>query len=76
MSVDPNIDYGSHDPDDNTELPDDPRIRKAQETEARIRAVLATKENPLSDSEGTAARMRKSSRQFSEKTAEDADDTE
>lgn len=51
MSVDPNLDYGSHDPSDCAELSDDPRIRSGQEREARMRAALATKEDPLRDDE-------------------------
>lgn len=59
MSVDPNIDYSSHDPEDNEEPSDDPRIREAQEYEARMRRLLATKEDPLRDSETTSERMRR-----------------
>jgi hypothetical protein len=59
MTVDPHIDYESHDPDDEEELSENPDIRAAQEYEARIRKVLATKDNPLSDGDSTAARMRK-----------------
>ena len=51
MPVDPHIDYLAHDPEDGEELSDDPKIREAQELEARMRRALATKENPLSDSE-------------------------
>lgn len=60
MSVDPNIDYTSHDPEDREELSDNPRIRAAQEQEARLRRALATKENPLRDGERTIDRLRAS----------------
>jgi hypothetical protein len=70
MSVDPNIDYSSHDPDDSEELSDDPRIRAAQELEAHIRRALATKENPLRDNESTAQRLRRSR---SDTSADEAD---
>lgn len=59
MSVDPNIDYGSHDPKDREELSDNPQIREVQELEARMRRALASKENPLSDDESTAERLRR-----------------
>ncbi|HIY24309.1 MAG TPA: hypothetical protein H9837_08405 [Candidatus Brachybacterium merdigallinarum] len=59
MSVDPNIDFGSHDPEDREELSDDPRIREVQELEARMRRALATKDDPLSDSETTRERLRR-----------------
>jgi hypothetical protein len=59
MSVDPNIDYGSHDPKDREELSDDPRIHEVQELEARMRRALASKDDPLSDSESTAERLRR-----------------
>lgn len=59
MSVDPNIDYSSHDPEDGDELSDDPRIREAQLLERRMRAALATKEDPLSDSETTSDRLKR-----------------
>lgn len=58
MSVDPNIDYSSHDPEDKEELSDDPRLRQVQELEARLRAALATKENPMHDDERTIDRLR------------------
>lgn len=59
MSVDPNIDYSSHDPEDTEQLSEDPRIREAQEYEARMRRLLATKEDPLRDSESTTERIRR-----------------
>lgn len=59
MSVDPNIDYRSHDPLDGEELSDDPRIRAGQEREARMRAALATKDNPLRDDETMHERLRR-----------------
>lgn len=60
MSVDPYIDYDSHDPHDSDELSEDPRIRDAQLLERRMRAALATKENPMHDGERTADRLRRS----------------
>ncbi|PWH05423.1 hypothetical protein DEO23_12635 [Brachybacterium endophyticum] len=57
MSLDPNIDYHSHDPEDGKDLSDDPAIREAQELEARMRQALATKEDPLREGESTSARM-------------------
>ena len=74
MSVDPNIDYSSHDPEDNEELSDDPRIREAQEYEARMRRALATKENPLRDDETTSERLKRLEREHQEKNA--AQDTD
>ncbi|GAA4526141.1 hypothetical protein GCM10023160_20300 [Brachybacterium paraconglomeratum] len=59
MSVDPNIDYHAHDPEDGEELSEDPRIREAQELEARMRRALATKEDPLRDDESTSERLRR-----------------
>ncbi|MFQ6484747.1 hypothetical protein [Brachybacterium epidermidis] len=67
MSVDPNIDYSSHDPKDNEELSDDPRIREAQEYEAKMRRALATKEDPLRDSETTSERLKRLDREEREK---------
>lgn len=78
MSVDPNIDYSSHDPrdDDSEELSEDPRIREAQLLERRMRAALATKENPLSDGESTSDRLKKSKDTAARDTAsQDAADT-
>ena len=63
MPVDPHIDYLAHDPEDGEELSDDPKIREAQELEARMRRALATKENPLSDSESTSERLRRLERE-------------
>ena len=63
MPVDPHIDYLAHDPEDGEELSDDPKIREAQELEARMRRALATKENPLSDSESTSDRLRRLERE-------------
>ena len=63
MSVDPNIDYTSHDPEDGEQASEDPRIREAQELEERMRRALATKENPLSDSESTSERLRRLERE-------------
>lgn len=67
MSVDPNIDYTSHDPEDKEELSDDPRIREAQEYEAKMRRALATKEDPLRDSETTSERLKRLAREDQEK---------
>lgn len=72
MSVDPNIDYSSHDPEDGEELSDDPRIREQQEYEARMRRALATKEDPLRDDESTVERLRRLARE--EKGEEKAED--
>lgn len=58
MSVDPNIDYMSHDPSDDETRSDDPRLREVQELEKRMRAALATKENPLHDDESTHDRLK------------------
>lgn len=81
MPVDPHIDYLAHDPEDGEELSDDPRIREAQELEARMRRALATKENPLSDSESTSERLRRLEREGapsaeSEESAEPSGDSE
>jgi hypothetical protein len=59
MSVDPNIDYSSHDPEDGESSPQDPALREAQELEERMRRVLATKEDPLRDDESTSERLRR-----------------
>ena len=72
MSVDPNIDYHSHDPEDGEQPAEDPRIREAEEIEARMRRALATKENPLSDSESTSERLRRLEREAAEGTGDDA----
>ena len=58
MSVDPNIDYMSHDPSDDETPSDDPRLREVQELEKRMRAALATNENPLHDDESTHDRLK------------------
>lgn len=78
MPVDPHIDYLAHDPEDGEELSDDPRIREAQELEARMRRALATKENPLSDSESTSERLRRLEREGapSAESSESAGDPE
>ena len=81
MPVDPHIDYLAHDPEDGEELSDDPRIREAQELEARMRRALATKENPLSDSESTSERLRRLEREGapsaeSSESAESSGDSE
>ena len=78
MPVDPHIDYLAHDPEDGEELSGDPRIREAQELEARMRRALATKENPLSDSESTSERLRRLEREGapSAESAESAGDPE
>lgn len=59
MTVDPIQDFHSHDPEDGEELSEDPRIRAAQELEAKMRRALATKEDPLSDGESTSERLRR-----------------
>ncbi|MEO2097427.1 MAG: hypothetical protein ABGX90_09830 [Brachybacterium sp.] len=63
MSVDPHIDYTAHDPEDGEEVSSDPKIREAQELEERMRRALATKEDPLSDSESTSERLRRLERE-------------
>ena len=63
MPVDPHIDYLAHDPEDGEELSDNPAVREAQELEARMRRALATKEDPLSDSESTSERLRRLERE-------------
>lgn len=69
MTVDPNIDYHAHDPEDDGERSDDPVLREAQELEAKMRRALATKEDPLRDDESTSARLRR----LDAETAENAD---
>lgn len=59
MSVDPHIDYGSHDPSDRGDRAEDPALREAQELEERMRRMLATKEDPMHDDESTVERMRR-----------------
>lgn len=59
MSVDPNIDYTSHDPEDDAPASQDPAIQEAQELEAKMRRALATKEDPLRDDESTSERLRR-----------------
>lgn len=66
MPVDPHIDYLAHDPEDGEEHSDNPAIREAQELEARMRRALATKENPMSDSESTSERLRRLERESAE----------
>ncbi|WP_114855305.1 hypothetical protein [Brachybacterium sp. YJGR34] len=63
MSVDPHIDLESHDPEDGEERSEDPRIREAEELEAKMRRALATKEDPLSDDESTSERLRRIEKQ-------------
>ena len=74
MPVDPHIDYLARGPEHGEELSSDPRIREAQELEARMRRALATKENPLSDSESTSERLRRLEREAAEGTGDDAPD--
>ena len=59
MSVDPNIDFHAHDPEDGETPTEDPVLREAQELEARMRRALATKEDPLRDDESTSERLRR-----------------
>lgn len=73
MSVDPNIDYTSHDPEDGEQLSDDPRIREVQEFEARMRRALATKENPLRDTETSAERMARIDREHAARQSREGD---
>lgn len=65
MSVDPNIDYHSHDPEDGEDRSEDPVLREAQELEEKMRRALATKDDPLSDSESTSERLRRLEREKS-----------
>lgn len=65
MSVDPNIDYHAHDPEDGEERSDDPVLREAQELEAKMRRALATKDDPLRDGESTSERLRRLERESS-----------
>ena len=65
MSVDPNIDYHAHDPEDGEERSDDPVLREAQELEEKMRRALATKDDPLSDGESTSERLRRLEREKS-----------
>jgi hypothetical protein len=74
MPVDPHIDYLAHDPEDGEQLSEDPAIREAQELEARMRRALATKEDPLSDSESTSERLRRLEREAAD--GQSADDSE
>lgn len=57
MSIDPNIDYNAHDPEDGEAMSSDPRIREVQELEKKMREALATKDNPLRDDESTSDRL-------------------
>lgn len=59
VSIDPNIDYRSHDPEDGEELSQDPRIREVQIPEQKMREALATKDNPLRDDETTSDRLQR-----------------
>lgn len=72
MSVDPHIDYASHDPEDREGMSENPAIREAQELEARMRRALATKEDPLRDDESTVERLRRLAAQDSDADAADA----
>ena len=65
MSVDPNIDYQAHDPEDGADRSDDPVLREAQELEEKMRRALATKDNPLRDDESTSERLRRLEREHS-----------
>lgn len=71
MSVDPNIDYQAHDPEDGENPSEDPELREAQELEARMRRALATKEDPLRDDESTSERLRRLEAESSQATDED-----
>lgn len=73
MSVDPNIDYHAHDPEDGEQRSEDPTIREAQELEERMRRALATKEDPLRDDESTSERLRRLEAEGA-RSAESADD--
>ncbi|MGP9539629.1 hypothetical protein ACT3SP_16635 [Brachybacterium sp. AOP43-C2-M15] len=73
MSVDPNIDYHSHDPEDGEGRSEDPRLRETQELEERMRRALATKDDPLRDGETTSERLRRLEKERAEeKAAEDS----
>ncbi|ATG51721.1 hypothetical protein CFK38_09450 [Brachybacterium vulturis] len=73
MSVDPNIDYHAHDPQDGEPQSEDPALREAQELEARMRRALATKEDPLHDDESTSERLRRLASEGA-RSAESADE--
>ena len=70
MSLDPHADYFSHDPEDGEEISEDPRIREQQEYEARMRRVLATKDDPLRDDESTSERLRRLAREEQDRSAQ------
>ncbi|MCS6710892.1 hypothetical protein JSY14_02230 [Brachybacterium sp. EF45031] len=74
MSVDPHIDYLSHDPEDGDTPSDNPEIRKVQELEKRMREALATKDNPMHDNERTIDRLRRSG--FDDPIEDAADDAQ
>lgn len=56
MTFDPRNDHPHEDQPDPS---DNPEIRKLEELEERMRKALATKENPMSDSERTIDRLRR-----------------
>lgn len=62
MTVDPHIDFSSHDPEGEDELSDNPAIREAQLLERRMRRALATKDDPMHDNERTVDRLRRAER--------------
>lgn len=62
MTVDPHIDYSSHDHGDDEELSENPAIREAQLLERRMRRALATKDDPMHDNERTVERLRRAER--------------
>ncbi|ASK64794.1 hypothetical protein CFK39_01865 [Brachybacterium avium] len=70
MSVDPNIDYHAHDPQDGEQQSEDPALREAEELEARMRRALATKEDPLRDDESTSERLRRLEAEESSRAAD------
>ena len=59
MTVDPTIDAMSHDPEDREGGSGDPRFAEIEALEARMRAALATKDNPMRDDERTIDRLRR-----------------
>lgn len=66
MTVDPHSDAASPTPGSDEESIEEARLREAQELEERMRRALATKEDPLRDSETTSERLRRLEREHAE----------
>ncbi|WP_394214170.1 hypothetical protein [Brachybacterium vulturis] len=73
MSLDPHSDTHTFGPEDGAQQPVDPKLREAQELEARMRRALATKEDPLHDDESTSERLRRLASEGA-RSAESADE--